>query len=750
MELRDTPDTQHEQERRDAAAKLIEEGRALLDQGAIDAAIRTFDEATSLDEHNGAAWNDLAVALYNAGKSDLAIGCLYTSLRVDPTFADAAVNLATLLDNAGRTADGIPGLRGVLFHDPEQEDVREMLRALGVTAAREVAVVAIDPELDTYRVVEACLTEWNHLITTPRTDWVGAYGDVAEISAWTQWLAAIRPATILVDPEHPAADRIRAAADALGATCAILGEELPSGNPLVELARALTTDIPSARESWDDVERPAPAMTVACPVTHIAHTINLLDRLAAQDLPHGLFEVVLADRAYGEPATSLIEPEEYGFDLTILRMEGSGVGAARQACVDQARGGWMLFFDEETRPSTACVGQHLAAQVDNSVEQAILGDFRMHPNLVDNSLRKLIDTSGLIWAQPDLVDGTVHGGPAFRANNCSVPTATIRGVGGFDPLFSAGCDDADLGVRMERERGVNIRYDASIKAEMDYAYGVSDLQVEQLIRGWACVHLAEKHDDPRFLVDVNVEVLDAAWFAERRRSAEDQAGQAQDLAKRINNVCAIEEPYRKTGAAEHMDPILRVIGMQAFNRGIAIAHAGFRLEDERMPGTLAASPTPVVVRPGGDTAATLGSLAMTEGELVVFVDEDVQAPDGLLVRRGGLDEALATESDVVALVDAGTRLPPDWRMRLLGELETWPDIGVTLPSVASQGAHNRPMRIPAMVVHRDAIRRMGDDALAALESTTFADAVQDVGYQAVIVPDCMVERAEAQLERTTA
>lgn len=748
METGESNETRVELERREAASKLIEQGRAQLDRGELDAAIRSFDEATGLDEQNGAAWNDLAVALYQAGRADMAIGCLYTALRVDPTFADAAVNLATLLEADGRPADGIPGLRGVLFHDPDQEDVRDMLQALGVTRPRPVALVAVDSKLDTYRVIEACLTEWQHLIAAPEPSWVQAFGDLDDVGSWVRFLAAVQPATILVDPDHPAAGSLRAAAERLEASVAVLGEDLPAGTPLVDLARVLTTEIPAARATWEDVTRPAPPLTVSAPVTHIADAINLLDRLANQTLPYGLFEVVLADRAWGEPATSLVEPDEVGFDLSILRMEGVGLGEARQATIEAARGAWTLFFDEEARPAPDAVARHLSAQVTSETTEAILGDFRMHPNLVDNSLRKLIDTTNLMWAQPEFIDGTVHGGAAFRANNLSVPTHAIQAVGGFDPLFSAGCEDTDLGVRLEKQLDVHVRYDASIQAHFDFPFAVRDLQMEQLIRGWACVHLAEKHDDPRFLIDPSVESLDAAWFAERRAQAEDRASQAEDLARRVQNVCTIEEPYRKTGAAEHMDPIVRVIGMQAFNRGIAIARSGFRLEDERMPGSLGAVPTPVVIRPGADVAATLGALAMTDGDVVVFTTEDVSAPDGLAVRHGGLQEAQATGAPVIAWVEAGTVLPPDWRSTLLATLESWPDYGAVVPLVKAGPAHNRPTSLPAGLIHRAALERLGEQALSAIDGTDLSERLSAVGFCLVVAEDCAVERPVVELEKT--
>jgi hypothetical protein len=729
MTKRDAVDSQ---ERREQANTLIEEGRAMLDRGEIDAAIKTFDEATGLDEFNAAAWNDLAVALFQKGEQELAIGCLYTALKVDPTFADAAINLATLLEQAGRATDGIPGLRGVLFHDPDHEDVRECLERLGVTRPRPVALVVIDPDADKARVVEACLTEWNHLVVRPDHAILAAGGDADTPETWTGWLAGLRPDTIVIDPEHPFADRVRAAAETLGARVAVLGEDLPAGEPLVDLARALTDEVPTTGLDVAPADRPAPLLSVLVQVTHIAHAINLLDRLACQDLAPGLFEVIVVDRAYGEPATSLVEGEEYGFDMTIVRAEGAGLGEARNLALEKARGRWLVFFDEESRPAPDNLSGHLRAQVATDRPTAVLGHFRMHPNLLDNSLRKLIDTTGILYAQPVLVHGTEHGGPALRANNLSVPKSEVDAVGGFDPVFSAGCEDTDLGVRLERERGVRVRYDETIDASFDYAWTVGDVQVEQLVRGWACVRLAEKHDTPDFLIDPEREVLDATWYAERRVQADEAEAQARDLCARITAMCAAEEPYRKTGAAEIIDPIIHVIGMQAFNRGVAIAAAGFRLEDERMPGSFTASPTPVWVRPGGDVAPTLESLAGTEGEIEVWLDEapEIQIPAGLTVRIGDLRSRFEQEvPPAVAWIEAGTTAPPTWREALLGTLEAWPDHGLVLPEVPPGPAGNRPRPTPMGVVATAALAALGLDALDDLGTLAFEGRLEEAGFR---------------------
>jgi hypothetical protein len=735
------------------ANNLVEEGRRQLERGEVDAAIRTFGEATGYDGMNSAAWNDLAVALFQKGETRMAVGCLYTALKADPTFADAALNLANLLEQAGRPTDGVPGLRGVLFHDPDNADVREALEALGVSKPRPTAIVAIDPSLPTARVVQACLTEWNYLVTSPDPDMVGGIGNIADASTWEAWMRMVQPQTIIVDPAHPRAGLITAAATAVGACVSTLGQTLPSGDVLVELARALSGGIPSTSVDWATVSKPAPPLSVVVQTTHIAHAVNFLDRMATQDIPAGLFEVIITDRAYGEPSTTLMEESEYGFSLTVIRDEGAGLGEARNLGVQASCGQWIVFFDEESRPSPQCLRKHLAAQLDGSGAMAVLGAFSLHPNLVDNSFRALMNKSNLLYAQPQLIHGTVQSGHAFRANNLSVPVDAVRQVGGFDAMFTAGCEDTDLGIRLERELGMRVRYDETIEADVDYPFTIRDFQIEQLIRGWSCVRLADKHNEPSFLVEVGREVADETWFLECREQSEQQTPQAEDLAQRVIALCRGEEPYRKTGAADILEDVVRVVGMQAFNRGIAIAHAGFRLEDERMQGSFTAMRTPIVVRSGGDISATLRSLQADANDVVVYLDAGIAPvvpPEGVEIRAGGYSEAMAQQKMAQAIIfaESGAIFPAGWRETLLGELESWPDYGAVVPSADAGAASNRPMAPVVIAVYRGTLDHLGAEAGSLMTNSSVTRTIVAAGWKVVQRSDVVIGVAGPVLEKT--
>ena len=743
MNAGDTHLNELEEQRHAAAEKLVQQGRELLDQGKVEESLRVFDQATGVDPMNASAWNDLAVALHQVGRAEDAIGCLYTALRVDPSFADAAVNLATLLESAGRRADGIPGLRSVLFHDASHEDVRAMLESMGVTKPRQVAIVAAAADSDAFKVIEACLAEWNYLAIASEDDLVSAFGSFEKGQTWLDYVAALRPAAIIVDPEHHHAKPLEKAAAYYEATVARLGHELPDGTPLVDLARALTTEVPSARDTWVGIPRPAPPLTVAVSVTRVVDAINICDRLTYQSLPPGAYEVIMVDRAWGEPATSMLESSELGFNLRIIRMEGAGLGEAHQALTDAARGQWTVFFAEETRPSPDNLMAHLKAQVSSWKRKAVLGNMRLHNNLVENSFRKLLDSSDTLWHQPGLETGAILSGAMFTTDNVSLPTEVIREAGGFDSTFAFGGHDTDFGLRMERLTDVHIALDKTIGAEYDHPYSVRDLMDDYAIQGWSCYHLAQKYGEPRFLINPRDEQLNDAWYAQNRAEAEEREAQALDLAKRLVDVCTIEEPYRRTGAVEHMEPLVQVIGAQAFQRGVAIAHAGFNVQDAYAHEHLDAVPTPVVVRPGGDVKATLESLAAAGGAIVAYVDEAVDAPAGLVVERGQFEAAFASGAPVIGWVDSGEAVEAGWRDALVAQMKRWPDHGVVIAPAEASAAFNRPTPPAYGLAHRAILEHFGANALAAADRNEVMNKASKLGFQTIVFEE-QVEDAPAE------
>ena len=90
---------------------LIMEGRTLLQDGNLPAAIARFRLATKEDPGVSLAWNDLGVALYASKQYGRAKEAFTTALNMTPEYVDAALNYATLCRKTERPMDATPFLR---------------------------------------------------------------------------------------------------------------------------------------------------------------------------------------------------------------------------------------------------------------------------------------------------------------------------------------------------------------------------------------------------------------------------------------------------------------------------------------------------------------------------------------------------------------------------------------------------------------------------------------------------------------
>ena len=96
----------------------------------MDQAIQCFIAATELDNNCAAAWSDLGVALAATDQVVTGIEAFERALRADPTFAEAALNLATVYANLERYDSGIAVLERVMKFCDDSPEVIELLNTL--------------------------------------------------------------------------------------------------------------------------------------------------------------------------------------------------------------------------------------------------------------------------------------------------------------------------------------------------------------------------------------------------------------------------------------------------------------------------------------------------------------------------------------------------------------------------------------------------------------------------------------------
>ena len=122
---------------------LINDGLELSRKGDYDAAIRSFDQALSLDAENAMVYNWRGYASYREGELDTAQASLSQALELDPENAQAHYNLGLVLWERGERDAAVQqteaafaqdsSYRTIAYGDPQYRPIRDYKDGLSAT-----------------------------------------------------------------------------------------------------------------------------------------------------------------------------------------------------------------------------------------------------------------------------------------------------------------------------------------------------------------------------------------------------------------------------------------------------------------------------------------------------------------------------------------------------------------------------------------------------------------------------------------
>lgn len=231
--------------------------------------------------------------------------------------------------------------------------------------------------------------------------------------------------------------------------------------------------------------------------------LGLLQSLAAQRLDAARFEVSLvcdgctdgtAARALG-----LYGPARpRGLNLVVTEQPCSGSAAARNAGVQQTTAPLVLFLDDDMVAAPDLIQQHL--RIHRTWPGGIAyGAVPVH----EGSPRSFLSAGLAAWAQRRdrrLRRLTSVSPEEMLGGHLSLSRSLFEGLGGFDPLFTAGgCfggEDIDFGWRA-RLRGVPLRYVPQAVARQVYTKTFRALASDIRQGAMADVNLVRRHPDLR-------------------------------------------------------------------------------------------------------------------------------------------------------------------------------------------------------------------------------------------------------------
>jgi Flp pilus assembly protein TadD len=106
-------------------------GLAWNEAGNLQNAVRQFEEAVKLDPHHARAWYNLGLAHSTLGESSRAITALLEAEQADPRDARIPYARATIHARLRQTAEARTALQRALALQPDYQDARQLLQALG-------------------------------------------------------------------------------------------------------------------------------------------------------------------------------------------------------------------------------------------------------------------------------------------------------------------------------------------------------------------------------------------------------------------------------------------------------------------------------------------------------------------------------------------------------------------------------------------------------------------------------------------
>jgi GT2 family glycosyltransferase len=232
-----------------------------------------------------------------------------------------------------------------------------------------------------------------------------------------------------------------------------------------------------------------------------------LDGVAAHGWPHDVVEIIVVDDGGGMPLDDILARYDRTLNLRFFRQPHAGPATARNTGAQEARGRYLVFLDDDCRPSanylrelTRALGHHASRAVGGNTQNAL--PTRLFSTASQNLVHYLYRYYNRLPAEARFL----------TTSNLVVPRDRFLAMGGFDASFPfAAAEDRDLCDRW-REHGHELVYVESavvyhahhlgvwefVRQHFCYGRGAHYLHTARARRGYD----APRFEPPRFYIDL--------------------------------------------------------------------------------------------------------------------------------------------------------------------------------------------------------------------------------------------------------
>ena len=217
-------------------------------------------------------------------------------------------------------------------------------------------------------------------------------------------------------------------------------------------------------------------------------TLSGIARLRPETPP---FEVIVVLDG-PDPASRAIAGTQTGFPVRILEQGRQGVGPAKNRGADCARAPYLLFLNDDTYPSPACILAHLKA-LEEYGPSVIVGRVDWDPDSEVTPYMAWLAPAGHQFNFSRLAPGSPIPWDACWGAHVGIPRAWHL-EDPFDESFPfPSLEDVEWGFRLAR-RGHPIRFVPEARAYHDHYYGgPADYRKRARISGAATRYTVRRH-----------------------------------------------------------------------------------------------------------------------------------------------------------------------------------------------------------------------------------------------------------------
>ena len=314
--------------------------------------------------------------------------------------------------------------------------------------------------------------------------------------------------------------------------------------------------------SETDAGRAAALAVLICTRNRADLLEQTLAGLARQTVERSAYEIIVVDDGSTDHTAAVVESFCSTLPLTYVPQRPAGLASARNHCLFRTLAPIVLFLDDDDVPAPELLARHLDVHRRYPADHyAVLGHTALSPiNARDPLMHYVTEVGCFLFSYPSLEDGDVRDFSYFWGGRSSCKRRFLLEHGVFNPVFTFGCEDIELGFRLSKH-GLRVVYDAQALTTMTRSIGVEAFCDRLTRQGRSNYLFSELHPEPVVLDWTEVRQAEHRW-----------AATASDYPLMFRSACLLDRMARlKSELGFALDPREQAVLFNGYGRVLRAA-----------------------------------------------------------------------------------------------------------------------------------------------------------------------------------